>query len=73
MNFSDTLPLIWPLSFVLLGLFILRKVGNDLQPVVRGVVGGVAQNAQKNALMYAMGMLLAAAASLQALGEVSTA
>lgn len=65
-------PLIWPLCILLFSLFVLRKVGTDLQPVVRGVVGGVAKNAQQYALMYAMGMLYATAAGLQSLGEVAT-
>lgn len=72
MTFCDTLPLIWPLAFVLVGLLLIRKVGTDLQPVFVNVVGGVALNAKQNALMYAMAAIYAAAASLQALGEVAT-
>lgn len=72
MNFSDTLPLIWPLSFVLVALFVLRKVEEEIRPLVRNVVGGVAKNAQQYALMYAMAFIYASAASLQALGEVAT-
>ncbi len=69
---NDLLPFVWPMSFVLITLFLMRKVGNDIQPVMRGVVDGVAKNAKQYALMYAMAAIYASAASLQALGEVAT-
>lgn len=72
MNFAETLPLVWPLTFLLLALIVLRKVGDDMRPVFVGVVGGVAQNAKQYSLMYAMGALYATGSSLQALGEVAT-
>lgn len=72
MSFTQSLPLVWPLTFLLLALFVLRKVGDDMRPVFVGVVGGVAQNAKQYSLMYAMGALYATGASLQALGEVAT-
>lgn len=71
MTFSDSLPYVWPLTFLLVALFVLRKVSDDLRPVVTGVAGGLAKNAQQYALMYAMGLLYASAAGLQALGEVA--
>lgn len=73
MTFADTLPLVWPLTFIVVALFVLRKVEDGIQPVVKVVIGGVAKNAQQYALMYAMAMLYATAASLQALAEVATA
>lgn len=68
---NDTLQLIWPLCVVLIILFILRRVGDDIKPIAHGVVGGLAKNAQQHALAYAMAMLYATAASLQALAEVA--
>lgn len=72
MNFTQCFPLVWPLTFLLLALIIIRKIGDDMRPVFVGVVGGVAQNAKQYSLMYAMGALYATGASLQALGEVAT-
>jgi len=54
MSFTDSLPFVWPLAFILVSLFILRRVGDDMRPIVNGVVGGVAKNAQQHALMYAL-------------------
>lgn len=72
MTFFETLNLVWPLVFLLLALFVLRKVEADLRPVFTNVVAGVAKNAQSNALQYAMGMALACLSSMQALAEVAT-
>lgn len=72
MTFTDTLPLVWPLTFLLLALFVLRKVEAELRPVFTNVVAGVAKNAQSNALQYAMGLALATLSSMQALQEVAT-
>lgn len=72
MTFADTLPLVWPLAFVLVALFILRKVEEKVNPIFVGVISGVATNAKQYALMYAMAFIYASAASLQALGEVAT-
>jgi hypothetical protein len=71
-TFADTLPLIWPLAFVLVALFVLRKIEAQINPIIVNVVGGVATNAKQYALMYAMAFIYASAASLQALGEVAT-
>jgi hypothetical protein len=43
----------------------------DLRPVFRNVVNGVASNAQGNALRYAMAMMLASLSAMQALGDVA--
>ena len=72
MTFTDALMLIWPMTVLLVALFILRKVEEELRPLVRSVVGGVTSNAKQYSLMYAMAFIYASAASLQALGEVAT-
>jgi len=71
MTFTDTLPLVWPLTFLVIALFLLRKVEAQVNPIVVGIVSGVSINAKQYALMYAMALLYASAASLQALGEVA--
>lgn len=71
MSFAETLPLVWPLAFIFVALFVLRKVGNDIQPIVSGVIGGVAKNATQHALGYAMACILAVLSGLEALGEVA--
>ncbi len=71
MSFTDSLPFVWPLTFLLVSLFILRRIEEDLRPVFRNVVNGVASSAQSNALRYAMAMMLASLSAMQALGDVS--
>lgn len=71
MNLTDSLNLVWPLTFLLVSLFILRRIEEDLRPVFRNVVNGVASNAQGNALRYAMAMMLASLSGMQALGDVA--
>lgn len=63
--------LIWPLTFMLVSLLLLRQLRMDLNPIFRSVIGGVSQNAQRNSMAYAMCFLMACAASLQALADVS--
>lgn len=71
MTFAETLPLVWPLSFVLIALFILRKADAVLHPIIVNVIGGVANNATQNSLVYAMAFMLAVLSGLQAAGEVA--
>lgn len=71
MTFFETLNLVWPLTFLLLALIVLRKIEADLSPVFRNVVTGVATNAQANALRYAMAMMLASLAAMQSLADVA--
>lgn len=71
MTFVESLNLVWPLVFLLIALFVLRKVEADLRPVFTSVVTGVAGNAQVNALRYAMAMMLASLSAMQALGDVA--
>ncbi len=71
-NLQEALTMLWPLIFLLITLVCLWRVEKEMKPVVTGVITGLATNAAQKALLYAMGALYFAAASLQALGEVST-
>lgn len=61
---------IWPLSFILLGLFVMRQLRQDVQPVFVSIVSGVAKNAQSNAVAYAIAIGFGLSASLSAFVEV---
>lgn len=71
MTLSDLTQFVWPLAAIVVALFVLRKVGDDLRPIANNVVNGLAKNAQQHALGYAMALLLATLGSLQALAEVA--
>lgn len=72
MTIEESLHYVWPLAFILVSLFILRQVRDEIKPIMAGVVSGLATNAKQYYLMYAMAAIYASAASLQALGEVAT-
>lgn len=64
--------LVWPLSFLLVALLVLRQVREQLEPITTGVVRGLSSHAQRYALGYALACLYASAASLQALADEAT-
>jgi hypothetical protein len=77
MNLIDLLveflvPNIWPLCFLLVAFTILRQLRDDVRPIFSGMVGALATQSQKNALAWAMAMMLGTVASLQAVVEVAT-
>lgn len=67
------LPFIWPLIFLLIMLVLLRQVRADVQPIMVGIVKGLAAGSTKNPLFYAMALMLGLSASLGALAEVAHA
>lgn len=69
---SDIAPFAWPLIIVLILLVILRKIESTVNPIIVGVVGGLASQAQKNALGYGLAIGYGLSASLQALAEQAT-
>lgn len=71
-DFMAANSLVWPLCFVLIALLILRKVEQDVHPIVTGMVSGLAAQSGKHAAAWAMALLMASAASCQALSEVAT-
>lgn len=64
--------IIWPLSALLVCLFVLRQLRDDVKPIFTNIINGVAKNAQMNAMTYAMALMLGTLSSLQALTEVAT-
>jgi hypothetical protein len=64
--------LVWPLVVLLVALFVLRQIESDVKPIVSGMVSGLAAQSSRHAASWAMALLMASAASCQALGEVAT-
>jgi hypothetical protein len=63
--------LVWPLTVILLCLLILWRVGDELQPVFKGVVNQLATQSQKYALLWVTAAMYGALASMQALIDVA--
>lgn len=73
MNYAgifDAGSLVWPLTVLLIFLIILRQARDDLQPVYSAIIGGVAKNAQSNAVAYAIAIMFGVSASLMAFIDV---
>lgn len=70
MTFADSLIYVWPLSFILVALFILRQLGEKIEPVVTSLVGGLSKNAGNNAMEYAKALGFGLSASLSAFYDV---
>lgn len=64
------LQLVWPLSFILVALFVLRQLRSDITPIFKSVVGGLSQNAARNATQYAIALGFGLSASLSAFWDV---
>jgi hypothetical protein len=62
--------LVWPLTVILLALVILRDFREEVQPIVRSMRDALAQQATKNAMAWAMAMMVGASASMQAMVDV---
>ena len=74
MNYADIFEassLVWPLCFLLISLLILRQLRDDVRPIFTGMVSALASQSQKNAMAWAIGMMLGTVASLQAVVEVA--
>ena len=70
--FCDILaPMVWPLCFLLIALLILRQIKDEVKPIFSGMVKTLAIQSQRNALAWALGMMLGTVASLQAVVEVA--
>lgn len=54
MTFADTLPLIWPLTFLLCFCLFLRAIGPDARALGRWAVSAFGNHAGKHAMFYAI-------------------
>jgi hypothetical protein len=73
MNYADIFAagsLVWPLTFLLAFLLLLRRAGERLDPIFGGIVDGVAKNAGSNAVAYAIAIGFGFSASISAFIEV---
>lgn len=71
-SFLSLLPsLAWPAAALVIVLFIVHNVREQIKPIVTAVVGSLAASAQRNAGSWAMGFVLAFAASTTALEKVA--
>lgn len=68
----DVAPFAWPLVVALVLLYLLNKVSHQVQPIIVGVVSGLAKQANSNALAYGLAIGYGLSASLQALAEQAT-
>lgn len=64
MTFADTIPLVWPLTFILCFLLALRAIGPDARALARWVGTNLGAHAGKHAMFYA----IAVGFGLQAFG-----
>lgn len=67
---ADMLQLVWPLTFLLIMLIVLRNVRDDVKPIVNSVVGGLTQDAARNAKQYAIAIGFGLSASIAAFVDV---
>jgi hypothetical protein len=70
MNSSDLQNLVWPLTFVLVLLIVLRHLRDEVKPIFASVVGGLSQDAGRNAKQYAIAIGFGLSASLSAFVDV---
>lgn len=67
---ADMLQIIWPLVFLLIMLIVIRQVRDDVNPIFKSVIGGLAQDAGRNAKQYAIAIGFGLSASLSAFVDV---
>lgn len=70
MNWSEAVSVIWPLVFLLLMLVAIRQVREEVKPIFTSVVGGLTQDAGRNAKQYAIALGFGLSASLSAFVDV---
>lgn len=62
--------IVWPLTFLLVALCVLRKVEQDVRPIFVAVTRGVAVQAGNNAAAYATAILFGLTAAASAFIDV---
>lgn len=73
MNYADIFhadSMVWPLTFLLIALLVLRQVRDEVKPIFSSIVGGVAKSAGSNATAYAIAIMFGLSASLSAFYDV---
>lgn len=70
MNLTDIAGMVWPLVVVLMLLLIMRQLRDDVNPIFKSVVGGLSQDAGRNAKQYAIAIGFGLSASLSAFVDV---
>ncbi len=67
---QDSLPHLIVLALLLIVLFAMHRAREALNPLVKGIVGGLANHAQVNAPAYGMAIMFGLSASLAAFYDV---
>lgn len=67
-TFGDSL--VWPLSFILIALIVLRQAWEELHPIFVGMINSLAKNAGANATLVGIALLFGISASLSAFWDV---
>ena len=76
MNLTDIFAassIVWPMTFLLVALLILRQIRDDVRPIFRAMVDPLTKQAQTNAVAWSIGIMLGNQSSLGALKEVADA
>lgn len=73
MNVFAANSVVWPLCFLLVALLIMRQLREDVRPIFRGIVVGLASQAQSNAMAWAVGLAMATLGSMTAAIDVAHA
>lgn len=63
--------LVWPLTILLILLIVLKALGSEVKPIFSGMRDQLALQASKNAMVWAMAMMMGLSASNQSLIDVS--
>lgn len=69
-NIFEAGSLVWPLTLLLMFLFVMQRAAQRLDPIFGGIVDGVAKNAGSNAVAYAIALGFGFSASISAFIEV---
>lgn len=62
--------LVWPLTFLVVALYVFKRLQTDLSPVVTSMVSSLAQQVAKHSLLFAVAIMFGLSSSLTAFYEV---
>jgi hypothetical protein len=66
MNWQILEPMVWPLSFILVALFVLHTLREEFRPLVKPLIGGLSQSFATNSTQVAIAIAFGLSASLSA-------